>query len=129
MTLSWRCTAIFLRYSLKHDSDPLFVTKRVVIFLDHILTDNVINHFFFPLLQISSLFLGSFVKLKSILVRYLFYTIEIFYRQKLWYLGKDYYIDGQNTWLIFFFLDSNWGRENGPPNSTLDVDFLDRDLL
>jgi hypothetical protein len=29
----------------------------------------------------------------------------------------------------FSFLDSNWGRENGPPNSTPGVDFLDHDLL
>ena len=32
------------------------------------------------------------------------------------HLGKDYYIDGQNTQLIFFEKKINWGRENGLPN-------------
>ena len=38
--------------------------------------------------------------------------------------GKDYYIDGQNTQLIYFLLNFNLGREKGQPNYTLGVDFF-----
>ena len=41
-------------------------------------------------------------------------------------LAKDYYIDGQNTQLIFFEKNTTGG---GPPNYTPGVDFLDHDLL
>ena len=44
-------------------------------------------------------------------------------------LVKDYYIDGQNTQLILFWKNDNWGREKGPPNYNQGVDFLDHDVL
>ena len=43
--------------------------------------------------------------------------------------AKDYYIDGENTQLIYLFLNFNWGREKDTPNYTPGVDFLDHDLL
>ena len=33
-------------------------------------------------------------------------------------LGKDYYINGQNTQLIYFLKTLNWGREKGPLDYT-----------
>ena len=44
-------------------------------------------------------------------------------------LTKDYYKDGQNTWLIFFWKDFNWGREKGPQITPQGVDSLDHNLL
>ena len=44
-------------------------------------------------------------------------------------LSKDYYIDGQNTRLIVFFLNFHWGREVRPPNYNPGLDFLDHGLL
>ena len=45
------------------------------------------------------------------------------------FLPKDYYIDGQNTQLIFFSKNVHWGREVSPPNYTPGMDVLDNDLL
>ena len=39
-------------------------------------------------------------------------------------LGKDYYIDGQNTQLIFFEKKNQLEEGKGPPNHTKRVDFL-----
>ena len=45
-------------------------------------------------------------------------------------LHKDYYIDGQNTQLIFFEKKNPLGKgSKAPPNYTPGVDFLDHDLL
>ena len=41
---------------------------------------------------------------------------------------KDYYIDGQNTQLIFFWKNVHWGREKDL-QITPQGDFLDHDLL
>ena len=42
-------------------------------------------------------------------------------------LGKDYFIDGQNTELIYHFLISTGGGNKVPPNYALGIDFLDHD--
>ena len=89
MPLLWRCTGINKGYSNKHDSNPLFVTKRIVIFLDHILTDNVINHSSFSTTSNFQIVYWQFHQIKAILVWYLSYIIEMFCRKllNLWNLG------------------------------------------
>ena len=67
----------------KHDPNPLFVTKRVVIFLDHILTDNVINHSSFSTTSNFQIVYWQFHQIKAILVWYLSYIIEMFCRKLL----------------------------------------------
>ena len=89
MNLLWRCTGINKGYSIKHDPNPLFVTKRVVIFLDHILTDNVINHSFFSTTSNFQIVHWQFHQIKAILVWYLSYIIEMFCSKllNLWNIG------------------------------------------
>ena len=99
----------------KHDPNPLFVTKRVVIFLDHILTDNVINHSSFSTTSNFQIVYWQFHQIKAILVWYLSYIIEMFCRKllNLWNLCLKGHSTLTKFWLCWHFLPcKSWQKVN-----------------
>ena len=104
----------------KHDPNPLFVTKRVVIFLDHILTDNVINHSSFSTTSNFQIVYWQFHQIKAILVWYLSYIIEMFCRKllNLWNLCLKGHSLATLTKFGFF--------DQLPPHPYVDIFYLVR---